>query len=964
MLVQLSPWETSRTSICVPKSSSRRRRKRSATSKESDKKENGEQAMENYPTFAASMITMTSRKVISQMKSHSSEFSDHIPVMAITDDHRITVLGKTTLPNNDDTPSYREFSSLQYNSRPGDAGSFFSKSKNGKHSTHDLPHVPAILDTKNERVYALQHGNSRLTCWDSWKGSGPDDKAAIKIELKNPALSLALLPTNTGLLYGSCQNGDIFLARVVGNSSEVVADASFSVEYLPGKINNKKGAINIGTFATIDAEQGKLSGNKRKSFGRDGTSSVLFYQVFCDGTEIKIVRNDVTLSFLNSDSLVNAGSLVHDIASINLLEKKVPEHLGLYRLTRVKLLVSSYGSAPKVSIAYTIEKTTPTKGRKQNCLDQYVGTFCAAISLESGYISRSAVRLSSQATQFGLITETVLAAASNEGVYLHDLATGSMLQSINLKSIICDIDKCWVLQTNIKHGILAIFYPKDDQLHVAFSSATLDDSKGCLGSKKIKASSMLASSLLAYQKDYSRASTDLDMTSSVGMRKHLTCSISLVRLDDLVSKGLKTLEETRRKIISRAEKFTSNESFRKTFYATIKRITKEIDNSNGASTEDMTTNRNSRDPSHETATFPNKSTETFIDDENNSSDKDLSPCLPQSFIDGSVQIVVSAILAENEDGNRQDSLSRFGRDARFILKILLQSNRISARVHFEGSHALQQTGNKHPLFRVLKAIDHPDTKNPLSASEAVLDLIRHCSDISERQLVVILDYMMCYANPVEIRKTFSLSGGVQIHQLHSFEEQSMSDNATLCKETTTLNNSTDASKANNENDPEHQNKIILDGVMLVLQMVVGYSECNDAMLQVALGEELSSSQGAMVLARLLPNLLIPEKHKNSLVEIKKQNLVKSACQWIASLSESFIDDLKSTMISPDETYQTFLLKSVANTTKNAEAVMSFKDCIGASEMIKKRKKLKVGSDATETQHAEDLMGYSIDRIIF
>lgn len=117
----------------------------------------------------------------------------------------------------------------------------------------------------------------------------------------------------------------------------------------------------------------------------------------------------------------------------------------------------------------------------------------------------------------------------------------------------------------------------------------------------------------------------------------------------------------------------------------------------------MTTNRNSRDPSHETATFPNKSTETFIDDENNSSDKDLPPCLPQSFIDGSVQIVVSAILAENEDGNRQDSLSRFGRDARFILKVLLQSNRISARVHFEGSHALQQNGKQTSFIQSLES---------------------------------------------------------------------------------------------------------------------------------------------------------------------------------------------------------------------------------------------------------------------
>jgi len=335
------------------------------------------------------------------------------------------VMGKKIL--NDESPSYREFSSLRYNSRPGDAGSFFAKPENGKFSPNDLPRIPAILDTKNDRVYALQHGNNRLTCWHSWKGSGPDEKAALKVELKYPALSMTLLPMNKGIVYGSCQNGIIYVARVIADSSEVPGGTLLSVEYLPASQINKKGEVNIGTFAELDFEQGKVSGKKRKTSDVDGNSSVIFYQVFCDGTSIKIVRNNVKLSISNADQLVKKGSLVQNVASINLLNEELSDVVGQYRLTDVKLLVSSYGSAPKISVVYTVVRISNNEIYNE-VHDQHLGTFCAAISLVSGGICHSAVRLLSQANQFGLITETVLAAASNEIIYLYELINLTKLE--------------------------------------------------------------------------------------------------------------------------------------------------------------------------------------------------------------------------------------------------------------------------------------------------------------------------------------------------------------------------------------------------------------------------------------------------------------------------------------------------------------------------------------------------------
>jgi hypothetical protein len=97
---------------------------------------------------------------------------------------------------------------------------------------------------------------------------------------------------------------------------------------------------------------------------------------------------------------------------------------------------------------------------------------------------------------------------------------------------------------------------------------------------------------------------------------------------------------------------------------------------------------------------------------------------------------------------------------------------------------------------------------------------------------------------------------------------------------------------------------------------------------------------------------------------EQQNFVKSVCQWIAALSESFLDDLRVTRITPEETYLSFLLNSVTKATKNSEAIMSFKDGIGVAELMKKNEKTNVRKDVIEAPQIADLMGYSIDRIVF
>ena len=861
MLVQLSPWETSRTSIRVPPPSRRRRR-------------NSKYAKETVPcsSFAVSMITTASKRSLSKMKAKSAEFSDCLPFLTITAEHNITVLGKNLTEAEGSSP-YREFSSLRYNSRPGDAGSFFTKPKNGKVSANDLPCVPAILDTKNDRVYALQQGNSRLTCWNSWKSSGPDEKSALKIHLNNPAVSMKLLPMSKGIIYGTCQNGAIYVARVIGEKIDV--------EYLDSK--QPKGAVHIGTFAEIEVDQVKTSGRKRKMSDADGNSSVNLYQVFSDNTSIKILRNNVSLSASNSDELIKTGSLVQNTASVDLLDNSGP-----YVLNRAELLVSSSGSAPKISVVYTV---TGKKGESQ---DPCCGTFCVAISLVSGEISNSPVRLASQANQFGLVTETVLAATSGDMIYLYDIVTGATLQSNSLKRVIRDMDEDdeLVLYTNDKHGVLAIFFQKEGHLHVSLSTALLDESKAGLSSTALKSSSKLACSLLA------QVESEQYSTSSIGDTKSIDFG-PLVRLDDSVASALRKLEEARSMLTSK-DKSRSKTSFREAFDASMSSVMLDV---NGSIKEKKTLNGKHKSSAR---TIP--------------ADEIIPATIPQSFIDGSVQIVLSIIREEGKKNS--SSLSELGTDARHIFKRLIRSKRVSARLHLEGSYALQETGKGHPLSVILRSLEH-SSASPFSAVQLIVEMIINCFDLSERQLVAILDYMMHHAKPNDIAET------VQYHKVNIGKKIAIDGD-------------------------EKEN--ISAGLKTILQMIVNYSECNEAMLGVALVEELSSSTQAIILARILPKLLVTDPYSDH-----KDTAVRSACQWIAALSESFRDDLAFAKASSGESYLNILLKSVEGVTQNSQAVMSLKDSIGVAEMAKKQKKLNARNGANE---AEAMWGYSIDHIIF
>ena len=128
--------------------------------------------------------------------------------------------------------------------------------------------------------------------------------------------------------------------------------------------------------------------------------------------------------------------------------------------------------------------------------------------------------------------------------------------------------------------------------------------------------------------------------------------------------------------------------------------------------------------------------------------------LPQSFIDGAVRIAVSTLEAKNSE---ESFVANAGLDARAILELLLKTGKVSARLHFEGNDSIQESVGKHKLITALQSVALSDKEGQrvFTPVDMIVVMLTKCSDLSERQLVAMLNYMMRESIPDDIASMFN-----------------------------------------------------------------------------------------------------------------------------------------------------------------------------------------------------------------
>jgi hypothetical protein len=162
-------------------------------------------------------------------------------------------------------------------------------------------------------------------------------------------------------------------------------------------------------------------------------------------------------------------------------------------------------------------------------------------------------------------------------------------------------------------------------------------------------------------------------------------------------------------------------------------------------------------------------------------------------------------------------------------------------------------------------------------------------------------------------------------------------------------------------------KLILAGTTYILYRMVGYSQCNEAMLRVAMQDVMEKNE-AIILASCFSNIFASNKKKYHISKAPPSvNTVKSICQWVAALCDTFHDELTAATsdLKGDKSYLTSLLEAINLATKQSQEIISLKEDVRRVESdIQSQLDAKDKSVVRALPNPEDLPGYSVAKLIF
>lgn len=700
--------------------------------------------------------------------------------------------------------------------------------------------------------------------------------------------------------------------------------------------------------------------------GETGTP-MTFYQVYHDSQKVQIVRHDTSMALSTTTiaaatTSTSAEGGLHNIETV----RKVATLLDLGStaasethgqdervLANAEIFIATKtNTSPAMVLAYTIvDQGRPSTINETHHDD--VTTFCASLSLAEAALASHPIRLDPGMKPFGLMSDTLVACASVSSVSLFDLTSGALAASKKgLRG-----EQSRILQCDSKTTTIAVLSsPPQDESHIGSLSLSTTRVSGAVTQSvlsNLKASAILTGSLLAAERTLkSHEGKDVEPINDQSM-------------EGAIEKALASLRVCTEQYHGR--KAPSN-SFCKVFDECLLDLTnighgRKADlNEGDSSMNGEMTPHNPQDPSN--SAFESTRTTTRRSSKSNSTPLKNGRCeliqignadlLPQAFLDGTIRIILGAIRSPTLDGGK------LGVDTRLVLRRLLRTGRVSARMHFEGSFPLQETVKKHPLYVVLRLMhQQPLDKNPLTSMQLIVELLQSCIDLSERQLVIMVDYMLRFPHADDIAQTFADSTAIEMTQkLQNDSRSYISIRGEKPKESRGANMTEEAWDTIGR-------RLVLAGTELIFHMILCYSECNGIMLRIALAEVLNSSVEAIVMAQLLTRMLKSSPSNTPLMHRKNPNFVRTICQWISSLCESFEEELKDAKSPTGADYLTYLLHGVQTATRNSQAIISFKDGIGIAEAVKKeRLERSANAETSLWQAEEDLPGYSIDRFVF
>jgi len=787
--VHLSPWEIVDTSFHVSSGTNNKRRKRT-----------------RRHFFDGGITAQWIQQRRAAKKARFASETDVVPTIILTGEHRISVLG----PSQDGR--WNESDVLQYSTRATPSMSFL-----------DEDFISSIYDAKQNMVYAFQNKNKGILCWSAT--TGPDK--AISVTLDSSATDCSLLRmASRNILYGSCQDGRLFLVQNSGDTLKV----SYHVQAKNQQV--------LATFARIMSMSQTGVGVKRKATSVE--EHFVFYQIVQRGS---------------SGILLLCHHAKQDAADDNQLQftetKTASVRLTDESATLDAVDVIGYDEDNSlIGLVYGFEGRT--------------GTVFSSLSLESARLEHVSIPLPSGSTATAMLG-CLLAVVTDNMLLLFDAIRGGRIHQKPLPSstggytLIADDRR------------LSVLFAKSDKVCMAVTSLT---------PQQVPLSVALA------------ASTEMPVTLDV---EHFvkTCTKGKDITDDSkLGQGIETLREAYEQIIQLTSEACKPKFLLKAYERALSAFHEEHDIRSTCS--DAADNPQDDIPSralssslrtngihhHDTKKLVNGVIDASEVASGNGSKVFDGTTAPFPLVDYGACMAVR-LLCHDKIASTVKS------DASIILKQLVGTKKVLARTH------LGQSLNK--VFRALEGTEY-------SPVELAIDLFSFCPDVSEKQMITCLHYMVTRASPDDLAKTLS----------------TVSNKAAL-----------PASLGKESGKKMFKDKVNLlpaqlvkSGCLILLSRILNYSSCNDSLLRGAISEGLSPKEIGL-LAVLIADIL----------EISEDPLARSrAVQWLLVLCDCLRNEPASLKMLDMQRLRRRITTEVSRT----EAILSLKNIVQEAESSAKR----------------------------
>ena len=1002
MRIQLGPWEITETSIRVPPKSKRRRIRSSSAgdgtadmTTDSVTEENNDTQRETLletlaikaaftSTYGSSLSKARRKKVRSaQPQSPMDQFD---PSLILTLEHGIHVLGTNGRLSKSQAnkritssrPQYplEESSLFNYVSKPVRSSAFVpnglttmtttptaSKKKTiSAESLTNLATISACMDHRLDRVYACMDNNRRLVSWPTT--ATPND--AVSVKLPKPAMSMSLLSSaSTIMVYGSCQGGSVYMAKLLVNDKD--GTPNWLMEYLEPSAQYKQQlstSLHLATFAVevdtlvsskIITEPLASPGRKRKkSKSKDTTSasrSIVLYQVFwskSDKNNLLLNKRTVELLPNNQQSSETLFSSAADDkgSSSTLVSIPLLSDTKDARITNVSVVGFVKDDATLV-VSFAQSKT----GTDHEVSGRH---FYAGISLTKGTVCTAPVYCGNGSPcQVGLVGSSIVATLANDGeLHFFDRTRGVILHRGSLKDILSSGDDFTnneaTLLSDSSQGKIGIFFEKGGKLCLATSALELDSEMPLKPTRALS----LAESLVAAvgTKPISIAYQTIKQKLSSSNEPEADGNI----VEQSISKALGLLQSACAEIREQSS-LSRKKSFLVTEYdtATHLLVNRKSESSCGhvsdnpqdavPSKREGKINGVHHSSSKATTKLNGNRSPALVNGLQSPASK-LTPIdtkeLPLAFLDG-----VLPILREILSVTRKFKTPAVRKDACLLLRRLVRSDRLSARNHFPPT----------ALEDVLASLERPvdavaSDKIRYSSIDLCFDLFRFSDDVSEQQFAIMLHYLLGQASALDVAHNV----------LH---RKDAPKSAMACARKLIV--------LSNENPGEDKdivrlsNKLIVSATISLLEAFATNSDFNESLFRAGAAKVLYRNEVSFLCRLLVENICAGSKQSASAETAKTR---ARFMKIIAVLSEGLCGSL-----TPEESQDvSFIRQLVASELKKSESLLPLQQLLEDSVAVIKAAD-HASSSASSAPHTSisvqkestrQLPPYQIERLVF